>query len=507
MRCCRWYLGVGLGLGTAATGFIFLFAWRDIFDILVSEEKSLLPGTALYKEWRRPPMRPTWQMYVYNWSNAQAFLEHAPEVNAPNFEEFGPYEYDEITEVVDVKFHQANDTLSYRKRTFFRRSALQTARNSESKPEEITTVNFVALLASHLGRRMDYSVQRELSFMMHNFHQNLTVTRPVGQLLLAGYREPMMDPMRKLVCTNKSHSTACQDERLAYFRTFNVSRRASELYSLNVGSKDPAKYGTVRSWSRTAARSGPEESHSCDGLDDLTGEFFPSRIERGAAIRLVLPELCRRLTLEFDREQSVEGIVGYRYQVRPVRPFSAELADPGMERCPHASIRLGRYGILNSNECHGLPLYESDLANASASDQHSTATLSGGGLYYVLEPVTGSVLESNLALAYHTFLRPNEHIALLQSVPLVRVPLFRFTRFHRLSDAKAAKLRQLLHLLDVGHQLALAGCVVGAAIVILSALYACWEARKPRKAHNDEYRIIGTQLSNEAREDHLLKSF
>lgn len=37
MGCCRWYLVVGLGLGKVGTGLIFLFAWRDIFDILVTE--------------------------------------------------------------------------------------------------------------------------------------------------------------------------------------------------------------------------------------------------------------------------------------------------------------------------------------------------------------------------------------------------------------------------------------------------------------------------------------
>uniref|UniRef100_A0A182XYD8 Uncharacterized protein n=1 Tax=Anopheles stephensi TaxID=30069 RepID=A0A182XYD8_ANOST len=490
--CCRWYLVVGLGLGTAATGLIFLLAWRDIFDILVAEEKSLLPGSALYKEWRRPTIRPRWEFYAYNWSNAEAFLSVPQKVSSASFEELGPYTYDEYTEVVDVKFHQANGTLSYRKRTFFRQSDV-------TVPVEITSVNFVALLASHLARTMHYSVQRELSLLLHSYGQGVTVSRPVGQLLFTGQREPMLEQMRKLLCTGKNVSVPCPDERLAYFRTFNVSRRPSEMYSMDVGVQDRASYGIVRSWGSLASPAGHAQFQPCDGFADLTGDLFPSRIDRLKPITIVLPELCRRLTLEFDREQLVDGIVGYRYTVRMVRPFNGEMTEPtGMNSCPDVSIRLGRYGILNSNECNGLPVFEADPNSDQPADDKRQ-------LYFILEPTTGTVLESYIGLTYHTVLRPNEHIALFQNVPELRIPLFRFVRHIQLSEMKSAKLKQLLHLLDVGHQVALGGCISGLTIVLLTVLYACWWSRKPSKNRNDEYSIIGMQLSNGERDTPFVK--
>ncbi|XP_053663648.1 protein peste-like [Anopheles marshallii] len=495
MGCCRWYLVVGLGLGTAATGLIFMLAWPDIFDILVSEEKSLLPGSALYKEWRRPTMHPSWQFYLYNWSNAQAFLSLPQAAPTASFQELGPYTYDEYTEVVDVKFHQGNGTLSYRKRTVFRRNAFG------AQPEMITSVNFVALLTSHLARNVDYSLQREMSFLLHNHHQPVTVTRPIGQLLFTGQREPMLEQMRRLLCTGKHHGVPCQDERLAYLRTFNVSRRPSEIYSMDVGMSDRSTYGVVRSGGSTARRAAGSAFQPCDGFEALTGELFPSRVERDKPITIVLPELCRRLTLEFDQELLLGGIMGYRYTARLVRPFSTQMMEAnGMASCPDVSIRLGRYGMLNSNECNGLPLYESEptpYSNQSDGDRRQ--------LYYVLEPTTGTVLESYIGLAYHTVLRPNEHIALFQNVPELRVPLFRFDRYYRLGEPKAAKLRQLLHLLEVGHQAALAGCTVGISIVLLTAIYACWKSRTPSKNRNDEYSIMGLQLRNGGRNDQLMK--
>ncbi|XP_052900469.1 protein peste-like [Anopheles moucheti] len=495
MGCCRWYLVVGLGLGTAATGLIFILAWPNIFDILVSEEKSLLPGSALYKEWRRPTMHPSWQFYVYNWSNAQAFLSIPQEASTASFQELGPYTYNEYTEVIDVKFHQGNGTLSYRKRTFFRRNFIGT------QPQVITSVNFVALLTSHLARNMDYSLQREMSFLLHNYRQDVTVTRPIGHLLFSGQREPMLEQMRKLLCTDKNLGALCQDERLAYFRTFNVSRRPSEIYSMDIGMHDRSTYGIVRSWGSTVHRKASNAIQPCDGFEDLTGELFPSRLDRGKPITIVLPELCRRLTLEYDEELLLDGIMGYRYTAHLIRPFSTEMVEAsGMTSCPEMSIRLGRYGMLNSNECNGLPLYESEPGSYSNQSDGNRRQL-----YYVLEPTTGTVLESYIGLAYHTDLRPNEHIALFQNVPELRVPLFRFDRYYRLGEPKAAKLRQLLHLLEVGHQAALAGCAVGITLVLLTAIYACWKSRKPSKNRNDEYSIIGMQLRNDGRSDQLMK--
>uniref|UniRef100_A0A182MNK6 Scavenger receptor class B n=1 Tax=Anopheles culicifacies TaxID=139723 RepID=A0A182MNK6_9DIPT len=491
MGCYRWYLVIGLGLGIAVTGLIFLLTWHNIFDTLVAEEKSLLPGSAFYKEWRRPKIHPSWQFYVYNWSNAQSFLSLPQEASTASFQELGPYTYDEYTEVTDVKFHQGNGTLSYRKRTIFRCNSFY------NQPEEITTVNFVALMVSHLAHNMNYSLQRELSFLLHNFHYNVTVTRPIGQLLFTGQREPLMEQMRNLICNEKNIEMPCQDERLAYFRTFNVSRRSSEIYSMDAGIQNRSMYGIVRSWGSVEDRTEHSVFRPCDSFADLTGDLFPSRIDHNKPITIVLPELCRRLTLEFDKKQFQHGIMAYRYAVRVIRPFSAEMMEAnGMNSCSGASIPLGKYGILNSNECNGLPLYESESVSYPKDDKKQ--------LYYVMEPTTGTVLESYIGLAYHTVLRSNEHIALFQNMPALRVPLFRFERYYQLEEVKRVKLRQLLHLLDVGHQVALAGCIIGITIVLLTTIYACWRSRRTRKNHSDEYSIIGIQLRSGGRKDQLM---
>ncbi|XP_053678089.1 protein croquemort-like [Anopheles nili] len=491
LRCCRWYLLVGLGLGIAATGLIFLLAWRNIFDILVTEEKSLLPGTAFYKEWRRPAVHPTWQLYVFNWTNADAVLSHPQQQSSAQFQQLGPFTYDEHSEIVDAKFHSINGTLTYRKRTFFK----PYSRNEQSIPTktlEITSVNFLALIVSHLARDKDYAVQRELSYLLHSFNQGVTITKPIGQLLFTGFREPILEEIRKVVCREKDTGMPCQDDRLAYFRTFNVSRRASDIYSLDIGAQDRSLYGRVLIGGLGMQRFGKNEHTACDDSERvLTGELFPSRLDLNEPINVVLPELCRRLTLTFNREVLVDNIPGYLYTVSFVKQENSE-------ECPIKTTRSGRYGILNNHECYQLPMYESEAEIAGAGS---------GNDYFVIEPTTGTVLESHIGLTYHTHLKPNPHIALFQDVPEFRVPLFRFTRTYRLNESKALKLKQLLHLMQLGYQVALAGCVLGAAIVVLTVLYAGWNGHRGRHARklNADYSIVGTQLSSIGRDGHLLK--
>ncbi|XP_058127839.1 protein peste-like [Anopheles ziemanni] len=484
MRCCKWYLVVGLGLGIAATGAIFYLAWRDIFDILVTEEKSLNPGAKAYKEWRRPRVQPVWRFYMYNWTNAASYLQQ-PGTMLPRFDELGPFTFDEHSEPVDVKHHAGNGTLSYRKRTYFRRSLVDIS-GGKLQQTNITNVNLAALLISFLSANLDYFVQRELSFMLHDLNQTIETTRPVGQLLFAGYRGPLWDQARKLLCARYQHPGLCDVDRLAYFLTYNITRKASARYSLGTGVDDRAPYGIVRLWNEGTIKDSP-----CEHFDGYTGEMFPSRFDRRQSFPIVLPELCLRLTLDYDGEQLVNGILGHRFVAKAIEPFNRT------DQCIKADYSLRGYSTLASNECVGLPVYRDDTQHNVRSE------VQGGdaGMYLIVEPTTGMLLESQTSLKYHTFLTPNAHIGLFQDAPELYIPLYRFIRYYRLGDANTQSLKKMLHLLDAGRQIALAGCALGAVVILLAVSYAYWNAHRtktkaPQRKLHAEYHIVRAPTSS-----------
>lgn len=61
--------------------------------------------------WQSPPLSPQLRVYIFNYTNAEAYLNgNATQLEV---EELGPYVYSEKVKKVDVKFHP-NHTISYR---------------------------------------------------------------------------------------------------------------------------------------------------------------------------------------------------------------------------------------------------------------------------------------------------------------------------------------------------------------------------------------------------------
>ncbi|XP_035789544.1 protein peste-like [Anopheles albimanus] len=489
--CCRWYMVVGFGLAVAATGLIFLLGWRDIFNTLVVEEKSLAPGTPAYKEWRRPTVRPVWHIELYNWTNAAQFLAaHLAAPEPPHFEPVGPFVYQEHTEPVDVKVHAVSGTIAYRRRTIFR----PVDGTADSSTRNVTTVNLALLAVASVARTLSHATQRELSFLLHSLDQTLTVVRPVGELLFTGYREPLVAQVRHLVCDATERPGAMAGwlcaapsdrtgDRLALFRTFNLTRRpADQQYQLSTGLHDHGSYGLV------SGASGPQwqSDGGCSGqFSGYTGELFPARtLDRTQPLVIVLPDLCTSVRLLYDGETEVNGIVGARYRADEM-PLVA--ADACADSQP--SNRTG--GMLNTYPCGGLPLYSAPY----------------NGTFLVVETVTGIVLESSIGRRYEAVLEPSSRLALLQDVPTVRVPVVEFARHYRVHPVQAARLRDLLGLLDAGHRAALAGTGLGLFIATSAIVYALavahrrrhrngavGAAQKPPPGNAGEYRVVAMHL-------------
>ncbi|XP_049536468.1 protein peste-like [Anopheles darlingi] len=493
-RCCRWYMVVGFGLAVATTGLIFLLGWRDMFNTLVMEEKSLAPGTPYYKEWRRPAVRPVWRIQLYNWTNAAAQLAGDPAHTEPHFQPVGPFVYEEHTEPVDVKVYAANGTIAYRRRTIFR---LMDDTNA-SQQRNVTTINLALLAVASVARTLSSATQRELSFLLHSLDQTLTMTRPAGELLFTGYREPLVAAVRQHICDERPGAAVlCQEatDRMALFHTFNLTRRpAHQQYQLSTGLHDHGSYGLVKGpgrWQQSGG-CGPD----ADPFSGYTGDLFPSRtLDRTQPLVIVLPDLCMRVRLLYDGEITVDGIVGARYVAETV---------PNADVCPMEPNRTVRPvtavgGMLNTYPCAGLPLYS--VAAASS------------GIFLVVETVTGIVLESTIALRYEAMLEPSSLLALLQDVPSMRVPVVEFRRHYRLHPVQAGRLRHLLRLLDTGHRAALAGTGLGLFIAATALAYALVAHRRaqrrgrhgdgpgalhkhPSAAANSEYRVVGTHLGS-----------
>lgn len=104
---------VGVFLVIVAVVLAILFP--KIVDALVDREVALQEGGRAYGWWKAPPVVPRMDIYIYNVTNADEFLNNGEK---PALQELGPYVYVERWEKVEIKFN-GNDTLTYKQRKEF----------------------------------------------------------------------------------------------------------------------------------------------------------------------------------------------------------------------------------------------------------------------------------------------------------------------------------------------------------------------------------------------------
>lgn len=87
----------------------------NLIDLVLDKELAIREGGRSYKWWKQPPVVPRMQIYIYNVTNADEFLNNG---DKPVLQELGPYVYTQRWEKTDIKFND-NGTVSYRvKKTF-----------------------------------------------------------------------------------------------------------------------------------------------------------------------------------------------------------------------------------------------------------------------------------------------------------------------------------------------------------------------------------------------------
>jgi len=65
----------------------FFTSWVDLY---IDNEVILRNGSQSFGWWRKPPVTPTMSIYIYNVTNADAFLNNGEK---PVLDELGPYVY------------------------------------------------------------------------------------------------------------------------------------------------------------------------------------------------------------------------------------------------------------------------------------------------------------------------------------------------------------------------------------------------------------------------------
>lgn len=108
----------------------------------LQQQIALKPGSKSYGYWSEPPQPLYLDIYLFNWTNPHQFTNKSIK---PNFDEIGPFRFQEFPKKVNVTWHDANSTVSYRKQS---RYFFVPEQSKGRLDDSITSVNVIALVSS-----------------------------------------------------------------------------------------------------------------------------------------------------------------------------------------------------------------------------------------------------------------------------------------------------------------------------------------------------------------------
>lgn len=106
---------VAIGILLIVLAAVLAILFPNIINLVIDHELKLRDGGRTYNFWKAPPVVPRLEVYIYNVTNADEFLNNGEK---PVLQELGPYVYLQSWEKTDIKFNE-NGTVTYKvKKTF-----------------------------------------------------------------------------------------------------------------------------------------------------------------------------------------------------------------------------------------------------------------------------------------------------------------------------------------------------------------------------------------------------
>ncbi|KAH8311615.1 hypothetical protein KR044_007211, partial [Drosophila immigrans] len=320
-------------LRCAALGMTLVFLGAVIFmtdpvQHFVEWQLQLTPGTLLYKLWLFPPLDVYITVYMFNYTNVDAFIAGtAPKLKV---EEVGPYVYKEVLTNHNVTLNEANNTISYtprREYIFIRDRSVGDPVVDRIRAPNIPYMGvsthaaslsmFAALGVSALTKRLNAQPMLEVSVhdYMWGYEDHLV---HLASKFVPSYIDfasfGIMEKLFREGNESNVHNMHLPERRDANGVALPDSPRAFSLHSVNY------ERGFMR-WDYDAATNGTQ-CNRIWGSHDAT--LFPRDLNEDDEFYIYRRTFCRRLPLKFVRTLKFRGQDAFEYTMEP-HIFDSEL--------------------------------------------------------------------------------------------------------------------------------------------------------------------------------------
>ncbi|KAG9509290.1 Lysosome membrane protein 2 [Fragariocoptes setiger] len=281
---------------------------------LISQKLVLKNGSMLLDRYTKPDVPFYFKVWLFDVTNAQQVIDGKG--TKPVLKEIGPFVFRMNKRKDVISF--AGDNLYYteKKVYHFKRELSCCPINTSVTIPNIPLLAVVDKALSYNLPLVGRFIPRLINRAIQSLREQLFVKRTVNEILFDGYDVELLKMVSR-VGALVGMPQAQQKFGLLKGRNDTWRPEQDGVWGINTGERDRSQFGRVSSWNsykRLPFYSAP----ACNVINGSDGALFPPPISPKQTLSIFNNELCRSLSLMFQRESVVQGISALRFVLDPI---------------------------------------------------------------------------------------------------------------------------------------------------------------------------------------------
>lgn len=462
---CQIVLLVILGISIVMLAILIIFKdeINNYFQNMIFEQEKLTKGSALYEAWMKSSDQVYLEIYMFNVTNADEFLNGEAKLNV---EEIGPFIYKQNNIKSNLSWNSDQTELTYYENTTFKFVREKSVMSDEEA--NITSVNLVVIGLSGKVQELKYKWEEWVISKIINFlnKERVFISKSVKDILW-GYEDPLLVKLEKLAKYIKVEAPPT----VVALKTNGSTESLRSI--IGTGVVNASDLNQFKMWNNltTLDKWGTPYARRLYGTD---GHLFHPNVSRSDNVTAYISQIYRSGYFSYIEDTSLFGIHAFRFGIpkeelenSTVNPSNVGFYSFGLS----GTMNLTVYAPLN------LPVFVTKphfLDTDPIALEYITGLSPNRTLHdskIDIEPITGLVINAAKRLQFNIELQSSNTIESMQFLTNnILCPIYWASETGGMSENQAEEMKDTLFLFLNGVQTGiwiLMGFFTGVAIITL----------------------------------------
>ncbi|XP_055908246.1 scavenger receptor class B member 1 isoform X2 [Eupeodes corollae] len=366
------------------------------YDLIFKWKLVFAEGGEIFGLWEKPPVDLYLKVYLFNITNAEAFMEGREKMNV---EQVGPYVYKELMTHENVTFNENGTVSSIPRHPLVWQEAMSEGRRED---DEVWMLNIAMLSIAQVASDKSFFVRFPINVMLANT-DNTPITKMTAREFMFGY---------------KSSITTLGNTFLPGWIYFDKVGLIDRMYDFDTdfetfytGAQDPSVSGLYDTY-RGSQDLVQWQGHHCSNINLASdGTKFKSFIQPNETIRFFRKSMCSPQNLVRTGDEVVlSNLAGYKYVFEENAFDNGEFEEKNKCFCRQGYCQPR--GLIDVTDCYyGFPISLS-YPHFMDSDPGLTNNVTGlkpnrseHSSHFVIQPESGLPLELSVKIQINMHMR------------------------------------------------------------------------------------------------------